>query len=210
MTGKLSADWCTAAIILSAGAATRMGKLKQLLLYRGRTLLQHSIDQAVGASFHPIIVVVGASSQMLRDSIAGQPAEIVQNDKWEGGMGSSIVAGMQALLSGGEVPSVVAILVSDQPLVEAKHLAAMRQLLSSTETSVVAAQYSGTIGVPALFRREMFDALVSLPPEAGARSLLRSSAAKVTPFPLPEAAVDVDTPEDFEELTSAVPFPRQK
>jgi molybdenum cofactor cytidylyltransferase len=80
----------------------------------------------------------------------------------------------------------------------------MRQLLSSAETSIVAAQYSGTIGVPAMFKRELFHELISLPPEAGARSLLRGSDAKVTPFPLPEAAVDIDTPEDFEVLTSAV------
>jgi molybdenum cofactor cytidylyltransferase len=181
-----------------------MGQLKQLLVYRGRTLVQHSIDQAVGAGFAPIIVVVGANPQMLCDSIGGQPVEIVQNEKWETGMGSSIIAGMQALLKHHDVPPVVAILVADQPLLKAKHLAAMRELLSSSETSTVAAQYSGTVGVPALFKRELFQALISLQPEAGARSLLRGSDAKVTPFPLPEAAVDIDTPEDFEVLTSAV------
>jgi molybdenum cofactor cytidylyltransferase len=181
-----------------------MGQLKQLLVYRGRTLVQHSIDQAVGAGFAPIIVVVGANSQMLCDSIGGQPIEIVQNERWESGMGSSIVAGMQALLKRDQVSSAVAILVADQPLVEVRHLAAMRELLSSSETSIVAAQYSGMVGVPALFKRELFHALISLPPEAGARSLLRGSYAKVTLFPLPGAAVDIDTPEDFEVLTSAV------
>jgi molybdenum cofactor cytidylyltransferase len=111
---------------------------------------------------------------------------------------------MRALLERDEVPEAAAILVADQPLVQAKHLAAMRRLLSSADSSIVAAQYSDTIGVPALFKQELFGALLSLPLEAGARKLLRTSDADVTPFPLPEAAVDIDTPEDFERLISAV------
>jgi molybdenum cofactor cytidylyltransferase len=194
----------TGAIILAAGAATRMGQLKQLLAYRGRTLLRHSIEQAVAAGFRPIVVVVGSNAQMLRRSIAGKAVKIVHNEQWETGMGSSIRAGMRALLERDEVPEAAAILVADQPLVQAKHLAAMRRLLSSADSSIVAAQYSDTIGVPALFKQELFGALLSLPLEAGARKLLRTSDADVTPFPLPEAAVDIDTPEDFERLISAV------
>jgi molybdenum cofactor cytidylyltransferase len=198
-----------AAIILAAGEARRMGQLKQLLTYRGRTLLEHSIDQAVGAGFEPILVVLGSSSHVLRESIAARAVEIVQNDEWQTGMGSSVAAGMQALLKNGRVPSGVAMLVADQPLVEASHLAAMRNLLLGSENSIVAAQYSGSLGVPALFKPELFQALSSLPPEAGARSLFRNPGANVTPFPLPEAAVDIDTPEDFERFTSAAEFRRQ-
>jgi molybdenum cofactor cytidylyltransferase len=194
----------TGAIILAAGAATRMGQLKQLLAYRGRTLLQYSIGQAIAAGFQPIVVVVGSNAQMLSESIADEAVNIVHNEQWETGMGSSIRAGMRALLASDEVPEAAAILVADQPLVKAKHLAAMRRLLSSAGSSIVAAQYSDTIGVPALFKQELFGALSSLPPEAGARRLLRTSDAAVTRFPLPEAAVDIDTPEDFERLTSEI------
>jgi CTP:molybdopterin cytidylyltransferase MocA len=117
---------------------------------------------------------------------------------------------MQVLLNNAEVPSAIAILVADQPLIEAKHLAAMRQLLFAAGGSIVAAQYSDTLGVPALFKPELFHALSSLAPEAGARTLLRNSDAKVIRFPLPQAAVDIDTPEDFERFTSAVEFRHQR
>jgi molybdenum cofactor cytidylyltransferase len=183
-----------------------MGQLKQLLVYRGRTLLQHSIQQAIGAGFQPIVVVVGSNFQMVATSITGEPVKIVHNELWESGMGSSISAGMRVLLESDKVPGAVAILVADQPLVEAKHLAAMRELLSVEGSPIIAAQYGDTIGVPALFKRELFGALSSLPPEAGARRLLRSSDADVTPFPLPEAAVDIDTPEDFERFISGAEF----
>jgi molybdenum cofactor cytidylyltransferase len=211
LTESVSAVPDTAAIVLAAGAATRMGQLKQMLAYQDGTLLQHAIDQAIGASFEPIIVVLGSKSEMLRDSIANKPVEIVRNESWETGMGSSIGVGIQALLKRDKVPWAAAILVADQPLVETRHLAAMRQLLfTMAESSIVAAEYNGTIGVPAIFRQGLFEALLSLPPGAGARNLLRGSDAKVTMFPLPEAAVDIDTPEDFEAFTSGVQFRLQK
>lgn len=189
-----------AAVILAAGAATRMGKLKQLLPYRGRTLVEHSIQQAVEGGFHPIIVVVGAEADAVRSTIAVQPVDIVHNRQWQSGMGSSIAAGIRQLQESGAESAAVAILLGDQPLVTAEHLAAMRTLLHTRENPVVAAQYEGTIGVPALFKRELFSMLASLPPDAGARHLLRSSTHGITEFPLPEAAVDIDTPTDFAAL----------
>jgi molybdenum cofactor cytidylyltransferase len=189
-----------AAVILAAGAATRMGKLKQLLPYRGRTLVEHSIRQAVEAEFHPIFVVVGAEADAVQAAIAAQPIEIVQNRHWRSGMGSSIAAGIRQLQESGAESGAVAILLGDQPLVTAEHLLAMRSLLHTRENPVVAAQYQGTLGVPALFKRELFSMLASLPPDAGARHFLRNSAIAITEFPLPEAAVDIDTPTDFAML----------
>jgi molybdenum cofactor cytidylyltransferase len=76
----------------------------------------------------------------------------------------------------------------------------MQALLDGGPALAVAAQYNGTLGVPALFKRELFGALRSLDPAAGARALLRSHAM---PFPLPDAAMDIDTPEDFATLSNS-------
>jgi molybdenum cofactor cytidylyltransferase len=183
-----------AAVILAAGAATRMGQLKQLLPYRGKTLVEHAVEQALAAAFDPVIVVVGAEADSVRAALAAQPVLVVENSLWHMGMGSSIAAGV------GVLPEVrtVAILLADQPLVEARHLREMEALLDTSDALAVAAQYNGTLGVPALFKRELFEELRSLDPATGARSLLRAQAV---PFPLPEAAMDIDTPEDFAKLT---------
>ena len=200
MTGTSGSRLPVAAVVLAAGAATRMGKLKQLLPFRGRTLVEHSIRQAIETGFHPIMVVVGAEAEAVRSAIATQPVEIVQNEQWQSGMGSSVRAGIRQLQRSAAESAAVAILLPDQPLVTAEHLAAMRNLLHTREHPVVAAQYEGTIGVPALFKRELFSMLASLPAEAGARHLLRNTALGVTEFPLPEAALDIDTPADFAAL----------
>jgi len=189
-----------AAIILAAGSASRMGSLKQLLPYGNGTLLTHSIQQAQQAGFDRIIVVVGAESERVRSSLTGQPVEIAFNENWEVGMGSSIAAGMQRFRTAEPLLPVLGILLADQPAVSAAHLLAMREQLESTARAAVAAQYANRLGVPALFREELYALLAALPPESGAKYLLRDSGVAVSAFPLPEAATDIDTPSDFAAL----------
>jgi len=184
-----------AGIILAAGAATRMGRLKQLLPYRGKTLVEHAVEQALAAGFDPVIVVMGAEADSVRATLSAQPVTLVENSLWRLGMGSSIAAGVGVLADA----QAVGIMLADQPLVEAKHLREMQALLDAGEVPAVAAQYNGTLGVPALFKRELFGALKSLRPAAGARALLQ---ARAVPFPLPEGAMDIDTPQDFAALST--------
>lgn len=190
-----------AAIVLAAGAATRMGQLKQLLPYRGRTLIQHAVDQALQARFDPVLVVVGSESAAVRSSVASRKSVIVENAYWQSGMGSSISAGVRWLQQEGTEAAAIAILLADQPLVTAGHLEEMRTLLHLTAADAISAEYNGTLGVPALFKRRLFTTLANLPPAAGARHLLRQPGLHIEPFPLPEAAMDIDTPTDYESLT---------
>jgi len=177
-----------------------MGKLKQLLPYGRRTFVAHSVQQAIDAGFAPVIVVVGAEAGAVQAAVAAQPVEIAQNDRWRLGMGSSVAAGVRQLQEVTAHSAAVALLLADQPLVKADHLKEMRRLLYTNRAPIVAAEYNGTLGVPALFRRELFATLAALPPDAGARYVLRDSGFAVTPFPLPEAAMDIDTPEDLAAL----------
>lgn len=186
-------------IVLAAGAATRMGRLKQLLPYRGHTLVGHSIRQALDAGFEPAIVVVGAAADAMCVALANEPVEIAHNASWESGMGSSIVAGMRCLA--GRELDAVAILLADQPLVSSAHLIAMAALLEPGHIQIAAAEYNGALGVPALFKRALFPSLAALPPQAGARNLLRGARDGIARYALPEAAIDIDTPDDFAALS---------
>ena len=189
-----------AAVVLAAGAATRMGNLKQLLPYRGRTLIQNAVDQALQAGFDPVVVVVGAESAAVRSVLASHRVAIVENSYWQSGMGSSVSAGVRWLRNEETEAAAVAILLGDQPLVKAEHLQEMRTRLHRVPADAIAAEYGGILGVPALFKRNVFSALSELPPTAGARHLLRQPGLDVEPFPLPEAAFDVDTPADYDRL----------
>ena len=189
------------ALVLAAGAATRMGRPKQLLPFRGRTLVAHSTRQVIDAGFEPVVVVIGAAADAIAAAIASEPVEIVRNAAWESGMGSSIAAGMRHLTS--YELDATAILLADQPLVTSAHLIAMAELLAQPHVTMAAAEYNGALGVPTLFKREMFPSLAALPPEVGARQLLRCARDRIAVYPLPEAAVDIDTPEDLDRLIAS-------
>jgi molybdenum cofactor cytidylyltransferase len=188
------------AVILAAGAATRMGRIKQLLPYRGRTLVEHAIHQARFAGFAPVVVVLGAQAEAVGEAVRRTSAESVVNENWESGMGSSIVAGVARMLELAPKVEGIAVLLADQPYISAGHLAGMSRVFDSRTEPILAASYAGTLGVPALFRNTMFAKLQKLKPDAGARSLLRQEDSRVYGFELPEAATDVDTPEEFANL----------
>ena len=177
-----------------------MGSLKQLLPFKDGTLLGHAIEVARKADFSPLIVVVGAEADAVQAAIAAKPVEIVRNPEWRVGMGSSIQAGVKKFQELGAESAAVAILLGDQPLVTPSHLREMRKLLNTSSAWVVAAEYGGTLGVPALFKRRLVSRLGQIPADAGAKHLLLDPELKVQPFALPEAAVDLDTPKDWARL----------
>ena len=178
-----------------------MGSVKQLLPYKGGTLLSHAFMEAQQAGFDRVAVVLGAYADQLLPAVEKSGMEAVLNPDWETGMGSSIRAGLEHLLQQEPTLEILGIALADQPYVTGAHLAKMRELITQSDVSVVAAEYGAQYGVPALFHRETFPLLRTLSPGAGARQILRNTTLRIKGFALPEAAVDVDTPADFAQLT---------
>lgn len=184
-----------AALILAAGASTRLGQPKQLVLFRGEPLLRRTARLALAAGAEPVLVVIPAQEGTTpcphETALAGLPATILQNRNATEGMGSSLRLGIAALPP---TTQRVLLLVCDQPLLRPEHLRTLLNALGS----VAAARYNDRLGVPAVFNRQHFPALADVHGDQGARSLLRS--LPVTAVPLPEAALDIDTPEDLLKL----------
>jgi len=85
-------------IILAAGASTRFGKPKQLLEFRGKTLLRKTIETALQTGCRRICVVLGANYKTLKKHIANLPIEIAKNTKYKEGMMSSLKLGLKKIL----------------------------------------------------------------------------------------------------------------
>ena len=94
----------------------------------------------------------------------------------------------------------VVLLTCDQPLVDGAHIAKLIAKHATTGKAIVASAYANTLGVPALFDRTCFEALLTLPHDSGAKSLITARAGDVTEVAFEKAAIDIDTPEDFERL----------
>jgi molybdenum cofactor cytidylyltransferase len=186
-------------ILLAAGSSTRMGRPKQLLSYRGTTLLRHAALTALETGFGPVVVVLGAEADRCRAEIADLPVHSVVNDSWQEGMGTSIRTGIAQLISLASNLEAILIVLHDQPMINA---AKLRELAAARVPGhcAVAAAYGGTLGAPALFARELFDELAALDGNQGARRILDVHRDRVSRMEMPEALEDIDTPADYERL----------
>ena len=73
----MSAPGSIAAIILAAGAATRMGRPKQLLDWEGRPLVRVATEAALASRLSPVLVVVGSALAEVTAALADLPLQIV-------------------------------------------------------------------------------------------------------------------------------------
>jgi molybdenum cofactor cytidylyltransferase len=190
-------------MILAAGGSARLGKPKQLLAFRNRSLLRHAAETALASVCRPVVVVLGARAERLEVELNGLAVKVVNNPEWASGMGSSIRAGLAALGLAGDGPvnvGGVVVMLCDQPLISARRLDELVAAQSVHARGIVAAAYGGTVGVPALFSRAYYGELVGLGAGEGARRLILAHPDDVERVPCPEAAIDIDTEADYEQL----------
>lgn len=185
-------------IILAAGASIRMGTPKQLLVYRGRSFLSQIVETAITSMCHPIVVVLGVNAQRFKPEVSHFPVQVVENLRWCEGMSASIKVGMEALVNQ-NIEGVV-ITLCDQPFVSTQIINQLIAAYHSTGKSIVACEYAGTLGVPALFSRALFPELMKLDATAGAKYLIKKHSEQVFSVSFPEGAIDIDTPQDYEHL----------
>lgn len=187
--------------MLAAGGSRRLGRPKQLLPWRGSTLIRHAARIAIESGIGPVVVMLGANASECADALAGEPAlEIVTADNWSEGMGATIAAAVAHLVRAHPGSTAVLLTACDQPFLTATHLSAIREAHVRQRTPMAAAAYAGTLGIPAAFSRPLFPDLISLHHERGAAELLRAEPGLVAAVPCPEADRDIDTPEDLEVL----------
>ncbi len=196
-----------AALVLAAGASSRLGQPKQLVQIRGERLIDRAIRVAHEAGASPVFVVVGAGYELLLDALEGNPFKprVLVNRAWSSGMASSLRLGAAAAERAGVDDLLV--LSCDQPAVTAEHL--LRLVAASQREHVVASYYWERRGIPAIFPEFAFHALQELEGDTGARDLLQDNA--VLTVTLPGGEFDVDTPADLLRLQRLYgsPLPRE-
>jgi len=190
----------TGVAILAAGASTRLGAPKQLLDFRGRTLLQHILDQAQPLPFAISVLVLGAHAAEIRAAISPGSFRVVVNQQWQEGIAGSIrVAVTEELAACPDLENIL-FLLSDQPFVTTSLLSELLDLQTQSRLPIAACRYGDTLGVPAVFSKAMFPELLLLRGDTGAGRLIRQHAGEVAALPFESGAVDVDTEEDYRRL----------
>jgi molybdenum cofactor cytidylyltransferase len=185
-------------VVLAAGASRRLGQPKQLVRLGGRPALHIVVSNAVALPGSTVSVVVGAHAGDLTHMLGRSSVSVVVNRNWEEGIAASIRAGLAAAPPACEA---VMILLGDQVAVTSDDLKRLNDAWKEEDGSIVASVYGQQVGVPAIFPRPFFSELAQLRGDQGARAILERNAYRLTRVPLPNAAVDLDTPEDLAALT---------
>jgi molybdenum cofactor cytidylyltransferase len=190
-----------AAIVLAAGASTRMGQSKPLLPWGDRTLLQWELDQLMQSSVDDIVVVLGNRSDQVRRALGTASRHCIFNARWPQGRATSLAAGAKALVAGGRAaPDIVVIQNVDQPT-RADIVDALIAELRSSGADAVQPSYQGKAGHPVVVSGRL------LPELAAAREATLGLRAVIDAHPPrllamdsePVVRIDLDTPDLLDE-----------
>lgn len=180
--------------ILAAGSSTRMGRAKQLLPWRGTSLIRAVIATALGSGLGPVAVVLGTEAGTIAREISQDPVQPILNHAHSRGQGTSVRAAARWAVVGS--CDGLMLLLGDQPFVEAADL---RRIAAAIDrgAAIAAAGYDEGPGAPALFTKRFYPQLLNLPEAQGARSLLRTHRDLVTIVPVAGNLSDLDTPSAY-------------
>ncbi len=187
-------------IILAAGASTRLGQPKQLLTYRGKSLIRQIAEVAIHSPCQPVIVVLGAYAEIIQPDLKNLNIHIVYNQQWSTGMASSIRCGLTAIQAIAPHLNAIVLMLCDQPFVSLNLINQLVAKYQTTNCSIVASEYAGILGVPALFDKTLFSELDLLQGDIGARKTIRQHSSNCLSIPFSEGVLDIDTLDDYQKI----------
>lgn len=176
-----------------------MGSPKQLLKIDNQTLIERAIAITQALDKKQTVVVLGANAEKITPFISAQPSvDYIINEHWEQGMGTTLKVGLEFLLNTEMDFSAVIVMVCDQPYLSTKKLQELIDRYHETKAAIVATTYNSIIGVPALFSKALFDKLISLDKDEGARKIIKRYKGKIEVIDFPNGIYDLDTPQAYQ------------
>ena len=186
-------------LVLAAGGSSRLGQPKQLLPYRGATLLDWVLGTARACQLDQLVVALGGAEAAVRDAVDLRGADVVVNRAYGEGCSSSIAAALGAV---DPRCDVLVLLLGDQPGVTPATVGAL--LAGRGNKPLAVCRYDDGRGHPFAFARPVFGELATLHGDKGVWRLLDRYGAAVAevgvPGPVP---LDVDTPDDYAAVLAA-------
>ncbi len=195
-----------AGVILAAGAASRFGSPKQLLDFHGQPFVRQVALNALKSGLSPIVVVVGAQAEPVKQAVEDLPVLIIENKNWQSGQASSIVAGVQALP---HQTGAAIFLLADQPQIPVQLLRALIARHSLDLPPVLAPFVIDRRANPVLFDKVTFVDLITLQGDKGGRELFGKFSPWYLPWHDDLIMMDVDTPADYERLINETSYEQE-
>ena len=189
-----------AVLILAAGSSKRLGKPKQLVKFKNKTLLQHSIDVSEALDLSEKIIVLGANEDKILNEVDLKNHKLLINKNWQEGMSTSLKKGLEEIRNWHPTIKHVLVLLSDQPFISELVLQDLIDKHLTANCLATFSQYQEIPGVPAIFSSEIFPDLMRIEGDRGARDLIKNGLTNYQLLPFEKGIVDIDTEKDLQFL----------
>ncbi len=195
----------TAGIILAAGESTRFGQPKQLLKLKNKYLIEWVIDASLGSLLSQIVLVLGHEHQKILHALGTKAQhsrlQVVINHKHKQGQSVSLQTGVLKIRN---IFPPVMFLLGDQPMLESETIDYLLEQFWSSDKDICVPAYLGKRGNPAIFSKRLYNQLLQIKGDIGAREIIKTQPENVLDVEVqnPRCLIDVDTENDFEKLQS--------
>lgn len=187
------------AILLAAGESKRMGQPKQLLPFRGSTILGQIMENLLPSQAAEIIVVLGSQAEKIMPQISREPVKIVVNPDFEQGMSSSIKCGLSRISAAADG---VMIVLGDQPLIEKETIDLLIEKHRQSERGIILPVYKGLRGHPVIFTMKYKDELMRLTGDIGGKQIVERHPSDVLEVEVDceSVVISIDAESDYQSL----------
>jgi molybdenum cofactor cytidylyltransferase len=173
-----------------------MGEPKQLVMFEGRPLLAHTLENLRASHVDQIVLVLGFAAETVRAGVVSHHVKVVENKDYEQGMGSSLRVGLSAL--DGSVDASL-IVLGDQPFVKAQTFDELIDVYRQSEAQIVIPMYRGFRGNPVLLDRSVFAEVMTLNGDVGCRAIFGNHLSGIVKVPVGDIGIllDIDSKQDL-------------
>ncbi len=187
-----------AGIVLAAGAGHRFGMPKALVVHQGSLFVERAARVLADGDCEPIIVVLGAGAERVRERAALPRATLVLNPEWPSGMGSSLRMALDTLSEISRADEVAAALVIPVDMPGISTEAVRRVAAEAGPEALAAASHGHRRSHPVLLGRAHWVAAgASAVGDVGARNYLNEHDVTLVRCDDVSNGNDIDRPEDF-------------
>jgi len=204
----MSAQAQTAGIILAAGSSVRFGRPKQLIKLRDKYLVEWVLDAALNSRLQTVVLVLGHEHQKIIGAVGTQrhhpKLEVVVNPHYHEGQSTSLKTGLTCVR---QVFSSVMYLLADQPMIRSSTIDLLLDQFHYSEKDICVPVFEGQRGNPTIFKRSIYEEIMMLDGDIGARNIIAKKAERVLYVDIkdPLCFIDIDSQDDLENLLALLP-----